>query len=135
MRGWRSILTCWPVALRHNLCPQPKTCPSTAGGTSKVPPRICSMTWLSRADQVLALLDDLSVPFTNNQAERDLRMTKVQQKIAGTFRSKGGATANSRIRSYLSTMRLPRSCHAGCAGCCLYPPSAAHCLGNLRRDV
>jgi Family of unknown function (DUF6444)/Transposase IS66 family len=60
---------------------------------------------LLRAEQVLALLDDLRIPFTNNQAVRDLRWAKVQQKIAGTFRSATGATPFCNIRSYLSTMQ------------------------------
>jgi hypothetical protein len=60
---------------------------------------------LLRAKDVLAFLEDLSLPFPNTLAERDLSMIKVQQKMSGTFRSTGGATAFCVIRSYLSTMR------------------------------
>jgi transposase len=59
----------------------------------------------AHAPEVLAFVHDLSVPFTNNQAERDLRMLKVQQKIAGGCRTPAGATALCRLRSAISCLR------------------------------
>ena len=53
---------------------------------------------------VLAFARESSISFTNNRAERDLRMTKVKQKVSGCFRTEQYAHAYCRISSYLQTM-------------------------------
>ena len=87
-------------------CPQPP--PKEPGKRGRVK-KTFSRNLLERlrdfeAD-TLRFMKEAIVPFTNNQGENDLRMTKVQQKISGCFRSMDGAKDFCRIRSFLSTCR------------------------------
>ena len=53
--------------------------------------------------EVTLFATDLVVPFSNNRAEADLRMVKLQQRISGSFRAVEGAARLAKVRSYLST--------------------------------
>ena len=92
------------LAAGHAANPPPERRPRQRGRVKQTPAQnLLERLWLGQ-EQVLAFLDDLTIPFDNNQAERDLRMLKVQQKVSGSFRSDAGADAFARIRSYLSTL-------------------------------
>ena len=56
-------------------------------------------------DAVLAFAFHTIVPFTNNQAERDIRPTKTKMKVSGCFRTIDGAKIYARVQSFVSTVR------------------------------
>ena len=60
---------------------------------------------LNFAECVLLFLHDLTAPFSNNEAERDLRMIKVRQKVYGCFRTEQGLKDFCTLRSIIETAR------------------------------
>ena len=87
--------------------PPPERPPGQKGRRKQSPPRnLLERLWVGH-ETVLAFLDDFTIPFDNHQAEQDLRMLKVQQKIAGSLRAESGSEAFARIRGDCASLRKP----------------------------
>jgi len=93
------------TGFEENPLPAVVEMPKKRGRRKKSKSRNLVERFAAFADEILAFAKDFEIPFDNNQAERDLRMMKLQQKISGCFRSRAGADVFCRIRGYISTNR------------------------------
>jgi transposase len=102
-RYWRRYRTL--LAEGEAVEPPPTRAGPTKGKLKRTPAGRLLFRLRRDAAWVLRFLEDFAVPFDNNEAERDLRMMKVEQKVSGGFRTPTGAATFCTLRSYLVTAR------------------------------
>lgn len=84
---------------------EPPPIPKPRGKPKKTKGRNLLDRLTKHQDAVLAFAFHTIVPFTNNQAERDIRPTKTKMKVSGCFRTMEGAEIYARVQSFVSTVR------------------------------
>ena len=102
LSGYRRIVE---AGYAQNPVAQPPPGPKRRGRRKQSKARNLLDRFRDYSDEILAFMRDFSIPFANNQSERDLRMMKLRQKISGTFRSFEALVNFCRIRGYVSTAR------------------------------
>ena len=97
----RRYKACWGKAIKYHegLPPLPRLSNSNKGPKKRRKAHNLALRFQHYKDMVLLFLHDLSVPFTNNEAEQGLRMPKVREKVSGCFRTKKGMENYCILRS------------------------------------
>ena len=103
----RRYEACWRKAIKYHegLPPLPRLSNSNKGPKKRRTAHNLALRFQKYKDMVLLFLHDLSVPFTNNEAEQGLRMPKVREKVSGCFRTKKGVENYCILRSVTETGR------------------------------
>jgi len=99
-----SVRTRYGMLVARGLAANPAPAVGKRYGRSRTAANLLRRLDTERAD-VLRFTTNFDAPFDNNQAECDVRMVKLQQKISGSWRTLAGARNYTAIRSYISTMR------------------------------
>lgn len=89
----------------YSINPEPEPVPGKRGKPKRGKALNLLTRFENRYEEIMGFFEYDYIPFDNNQAERDLRMMKLREKISGTFRSDSHAQAFCDIRSVISTLK------------------------------
>lgn len=98
---WRQYQTICKAAFKE----EPPPIKSKRGRSKKSKGRNLAERLFKYQTEVLRFVLEADIPFSNNQAERDLRPVKGKQKVAGCFRTQTGAQCYARLQGVFSSLR------------------------------